>query len=83
MSQARFQKFQREKAKREKRAAKLERKAERADEADDAGADGGSARPQEQVLAELAALHQAFDDGNVDFDDFEDRKSVLLAELNV
>ena len=40
-------------------------------------------RPQDQVLADLAALHQRFDDEQISFDDFEDAKAGLLAELQL
>jgi len=40
-------------------------------------------RPQDDVLADLAALHQRFDDEQVSFEDFESAKSLLLAQLAV
>jgi hypothetical protein len=39
------------------------------------------ARPQDEVLADLAALHQRFDDEQISFDDFESSKADLLAQL--
>lgn len=83
MSQARFQKRMREKAKQEKQAAKRERKAERAEAAqaeDDTVAD---APPEETVLEQLAQLHARFADDAIDFDEFEERKHELLAQLDV
>jgi hypothetical protein len=84
MSQARFQKRMREKAKQEKQAAKRERKAERA-EAPEAGDDTSAteAPPQETVLEQLAALHARFADDAIGFDEFEERKHELLAQLDV
>ena len=82
MSQARFQKMQREKAKREKAQAKAERKAARAEEAERAG-DVEPAAPQEDVLAELAKLHEQFDDEQIDFETFEERKQELISKLSV
>ena len=72
----------REKAKQEKQALKREKKLAGPDTSAD---DGPStpARPQDVVLAELAALHQRFDDEQISFDDFEDAKSALLAELQL
>jgi hypothetical protein len=84
MSQARFQKRMREKAKQEKQAAKRERKAERAEAAEAADEqpepDGP---PQATVLEQLATLHERFADDAIDFDEFEERKHELLAQLDV
>jgi hypothetical protein len=84
MSQARFQKMQREKAKREKAQAKAERKAQRAEEAEMAAdEDDADVPPQDQVIAKLAKLHEQFDDDQIDFDTFEERKQELMAQLQV
>jgi len=85
MSQARFQKMQREKAKREKAIAKQERKAQRAEEAELAAAEEPDepAVPESTVLEQLAALHQRFDDDQIDFETFEERKQELIAQLDV
>ena len=85
MSQARFQKRMREKAKQEKQAAKRERKAERAEaaEADDDDTPTSDAPPQETVLEQLATLHARFADDAIGFDEFEERKQELLAQLEV
>jgi|EndMetStandDraft_5_1072996.scaffolds.fasta_scaffold646834_1 hypothetical protein len=82
MSQARFQKQQREKARREKAAAKWARKTERRERASE---DGESAAPVDEavVLAELAALHDRFDAGAVDFEEFSEAKDALIARLDV
>lgn len=40
-------------------------------------------RAQEEVLADLARLHQRFHDEQVGFEDFESSKAALLAELDV
>ncbi len=86
MSQARFQKRMREKAKQEKQAAKRERKAERAEAAEAAEAEDTPAAdtpPQETVLEQLATLHAKFADDAIGFDEFEERKQELLAQLEV
>jgi hypothetical protein len=72
----------REKAKQEKQALKRERKlaGPATDESDEPT---GPVRPQDQVLADLAALHQRFDDEAIDFDEFEESKAALLAELQL
>ena len=83
MSQARFQKRMREKAKQEKQAAKRERKAERAEAAEAADEAPTDAPPQATVLEQLATLHAEFADDAIDFDEFEERKQELLAQLDV
>ena len=80
MSQARFQKQQREKDRRERAAAKLARRVERGDEAP---AQPVPADDQTMVLAELATLHERFDAGLVEFDDFEAAKRELTTQLDV
>ena len=78
----------REKARQEKAAIKRTRKLT-AGESDGIGDDaadspvGALQRPQADVLADLASLHQRFEDGQVDFDDFEDSKQELMAQLDV
>jgi hypothetical protein len=83
MSQARFQKQMREKARREKALAKQERKEERAAEAAAAEPEDGPAAPQPQVLEQLAELHRRFDADDIDFEEFEERKTELLGQLDV
>ncbi len=83
MSQARFQKRQREMQRAEKAKAKAARKAERleaAAEVDDTAepvADAGA------VMAKLEALHKAFADEQISFDEFEEKKQELLSQLQV
>lgn len=85
MSQARFQKSMRERNRREKAEAKRQRKVERAEQAasQDETPEPDSADGQQRVLAELAALHERFEAGNLDFEDFEVRKRELLTKLDV
>jgi hypothetical protein len=84
-----FQKRLREKARRDKVQAKRDRRESRA--AEPAPTDGDADAPEEapavapepEVLAELAELHARFDADRIDFDEFEQRKSELLAQLDV
>jgi hypothetical protein len=82
----------RERARQERAAIKRNRRqadgapADSADEATDEVAPRPGAGPQasqSDVLAQLAALHQRFEDGEVDFDDFEAAKSELIGQLDV
>jgi hypothetical protein len=81
MSQARFQKQQREKARQEKAAAKRDRRAARLEAADALTSDALSKEAEARLLAELGELHKAFADGALEFEDFEQRKQGLLAQL--
>ena len=80
-----FGKLQRDRDKQAKAQAKLERKAERAEQDDgsDDGAGNASEADQATVLAQLADLHAAFDDGRIAFDDFEARREELTSKLRV
>ncbi|HZM41968.1 MAG TPA: hypothetical protein VFB94_22785 [Acidimicrobiales bacterium] len=80
-----FGKLQRDRDKQAKAQAKLERKAERAEQDDDSddGAGQTSEADQATVLAQLADLHAAFDDGKITFDDFEARREELTSKLRV
>ena len=85
MSQASYQKRMRERARQEKAALKRERREQRAAEAAAAAeeAEPVAAVPQERVLAQLEDLHKKFDDELIDFDEFEERKAELIAQLSV
>ena len=66
-----FGKLQRDRDKQAKAQAKLERDAP-APEVD-----------QAEVLAQLAELHAAFDDGKMGLEDFEARRDELTSQLRV
>jgi hypothetical protein len=80
-----FGKLQRDRDKQAKARAKQERKAERAEQGDDTDGAGAPAPEADQatVLAQLADLHAAFDDGKIGFDDFEARREELTSQLRV
>jgi hypothetical protein len=77
-----FGKLQRDRDKQARAQAKQERRAERAEQADDDG-DSAPEADQAKVLAQLADLHAAFDDGQINFDDFEVRRQELTSKLRV
>ena len=83
MSRASSQKNAREKARREKAAAKRERRAASAVEAAGSSAVEPPSGDQRKVLAELAELHERYEGGRIDFDDFENSKRDLLEQLDV
>jgi hypothetical protein len=79
-----FGKLQRDRDKQAKAKAKLDKRAERAEqEDDDVGEAPASEVDQATVLAQLADLHAAFDDGKINFDDFEARREELTSQLRV
>lgn len=82
MSQARFQKMQREKDRREKNQAKQARKEERRN-APVEEAPATTADEQAKLLAQLATLHERFEAGGMDFDEFTEAKEQLMERLDV
>lgn len=79
-----FGKLQRDRDKQAKQKAKQERRAERAEQPDEP--DETVEAPevdQSKVLAQLADLHAAFDDGKIGFDDFEARREELTSQLRI
>jgi hypothetical protein len=83
-----FEKRQRDKARRDKAAAKRAKKVERAENGDPEAGDETatevtSGPSDEQTLAALAALHASYDAEEISFDDFEERRSELLARLTI
>jgi uncharacterized membrane protein len=88
MSSAGRAKRDREKIKQERAAVKRARRqsdGSPVDENDDPTSTAVAVKraPQEQVLAQLALLHQRFDDGDMDFEDFEAAKSELVSQLQI
>ncbi len=79
-----FGKLQRDRDKQAKAQAKLERKAQRAEQADEQEPDASAPEvDQAEVLAQLAELHAAFDDGKMGLEDFEARRDELTSQLKV
>jgi hypothetical protein len=76
-----FEKLQRERNKRAKQAAKRERRHDRT------GAEDGPERgpvgddSAEDLLDQIAALHEAFEAKQIDFDTFEEQKLELFERL--
>lgn len=87
-----FEKLQRDRAKKAKAAAKRERRisgAERPTEADGAPTDEWTVADSEeplsaaQLLEAVEQLHQQFESKAISFDEFEERKTDLLARISV
>jgi hypothetical protein len=83
-----FNKLQRDRDKQEKAAAKRDRRQSRATDTDDEqalGADAptGTVRSAQELLEEVEKVHRQFDDGLIDFETYEDKKTLLLSQLPV
>lgn len=83
-----FAKRERDRAKKAKAAAKREKRLQPGDTDVDPDADDEATEPQPevdegQVLAQVAALHKQFDDGDIEFEEFEEKRNELMAQLMV
>jgi hypothetical protein len=80
-----FGKLQRDRDKQAKAKAKIERRAARSEESERGGESDAPAPEVDQatVLAQLAELHAAFDDGKLDLDAFEARRDELTSLLRI
>jgi hypothetical protein len=83
-----FGKLQRDRDKQAKARAKVERRQQRSNDDDDVtGEEEPAPAPavvdQASVLDQLAKLHEAYDDGQLDLDDFEARRAELTSLLHV
>lgn len=86
-----FSKLQRERAKKAKAAAKRERRQDRLSgvEADPGGADTLTLAPDEvelsapRLLELIESIHKQFEAGTLSYEDFEEKKTELLARLPV
>lgn len=85
-----FAKLQRDRAKKAKAAAKRERRQERAagtgeeTDAEDVVIDAeGGELSADELLKLIEAIHQRFEAGTIDYEQFEEKKAELLARLPV
>jgi hypothetical protein len=79
-----FGKLQRDRDKQAKAQAKLERKAQRAEQSDEQEDETSAPEAdQARILAQLADLHAAYDDGKMALEDFEARREELTSQLRV
>ena len=92
-SRSTFAKLDRDRNKKAKAAAKRERRQgkapKRADEIDDDGLDDtplgepGEELSAPELLAQVERIHRQLDDGEIDFDEFEERKTDLMSRIPV
>ena len=83
-----FNKLQRDRDKQEKAAAKRDRRQSRATATDEDQAVGtvaptGNEPSAQELLDEVEKIHRQFDAGDIDFETYEDKKTLLLSQLPV
>jgi hypothetical protein len=79
-----FGKIMREREKQQRAQAKQEKRAERAaDDGENGVEDAAPTHDESDVLASLAKLHEAFDNEQIDFDTFEERRAELMSRLKI
>ena len=81
MSQESFAKRQREKARNEKAAEKAARRAERKAATDDDTPAASPPGDEQALIAELAALHERFENDDIDFEEFAAAKEEITQKL--
>jgi hypothetical protein len=78
-----FGKIMREREKQQRAQAKAEKRAERAAEPEDELVEEPPQHDEGDVLASLAKLHEAYDNEQIDFDTFEERRAELMSRLRI
>jgi hypothetical protein len=78
-----FGKLQRDRDKQAKQRAKEEKRQQRSSDEEPAADEAPAPVDQSKVLDQLAKLHEAYDDGQLDLDDFEARRAELTSLLHV
>jgi hypothetical protein len=82
-SRTSYGKLQRDRVKKEKADAKRARRIDKTDEDGDDLASRDITLDPAALLAQVEELHRQFEDDEIDFDEFEDRKIDLMAQLMV
>ena len=86
-SRTSYGKLQRDRAKKERQQLKRERRFDRStpdpDEEIEEEVVPASTASTEDILERVAELHRRFDDEEIEFDDFEEQKAALMAQLPV
>lgn len=79
-----FGKLQRDRDKQAKQRAKEEKRQQKGQDDDEVVEEAPAAQvDQSKVLDQLAKLHEAYDDGQLELDDFEARRAELTSLLHV
>ena len=81
-----FAKRERDRAKKAKQALKREARLEKPaddEEGEDAEEVVQSTESAEVIMEKLAKLHAAFDDDQIEFEDFEEQKAELMARMPI
>ena len=82
-----FAKRERDRAKKAKAAAKREARLEKGPDEDGEEEEEETVvranESAEDIMAKLAKLHEAFDDNQIEFEDFEEQKAELMARMPI
>lgn len=80
-----FAKRERDRAKKAKQAAKREARLEKPEDEDGEEQEETvqSTESAEVIMEKLAKLHAAFDDDQIEFEDFEEQKAELMARMPI
>jgi hypothetical protein len=81
-----FAKRERDRAKKAKQAAKREARLEKTpddEEGEDVEETVQPTESAEVIMEKLAKLHEAFDDNQIEFEDFEEQKAELMARMPI
>lgn len=90
-SRTSYGKLQRDRAKKERQQLKRDKRFDRGQDEESEGEDAVEEEPKpvvsaaatEDILTRVAELHRRFDDEEIDYDDFEEQKLELMAQLSV
>lgn len=78
-----FAKRERDRAKKAKQAAKRESRLDKPDDEDVEDETPVVTEPAEVVMEKLAKLHEAFENDQIEFEDFEEQKADLMARMPI
>ena len=78
-----FEKRMREQAKRERQEAKKQRKAERAAAEEEGGEDVAPSEDPEVLMAQLAELHQRYENEEISLEELEEQRADLTERLTI
>jgi hypothetical protein len=80
-----FAKRERDRAKKAKAAAKRESRLEKAPDDEEVEDEPvvKSTESAESIMEKLAKLHEAFDDDQIEFEDFEEQKAELMSRMPI
>lgn len=82
-ARATFGKRERDRAKRERAELKREKRAEKSADDDTGGDEPVDTSGNDRILAAVAALHERFENGELDLESFEEQRAELMGRLAI